>query len=175
MATSIGHQTISTSPRYPKQSLSHGSAVAAAVMRDSLRVQGPETGVSRAVRGFYFFVLFFYIRTNDYITIYYALTNKMAATNTWVPMQQRRGWRKETKMCPNDRDGVDVHVVSRDTPDALSIAGIFGTAKLWKPVCSRWWRIIFETTKFNLEASVQVARSPGTKSLDQIWLLVRGV
>ena len=30
------------------------------------------------------------------------------------------------------RRGVDVHVVSRDTPDALSIAGMFGTAKLWE-------------------------------------------
>ena len=36
------------------------------------------------------------------------------------------------KGCNTLRRGVDVHVVSRDTPDALSIAGMFGTAKLWK-------------------------------------------
>ena len=63
--------------------------------------------------------------------------------------------------------------------DALDIAGlvckIFGD--YGKPVCPGWRRFLFrlETKKFTLEEIVQVPRSLGTKSLEQIGLLVRGV
>ena len=63
--------------------------------------------------------------------------------------------------------------------DALDIAGlvckIFGD--YGKPVCPGWRRFLFrlETKKFTLEEIVHVPPSLGTKSLEQIGLLVWGV